>query len=153
MTVMGVHFPSQGHPHSWREDAVATVNKILASKDPNEMVLVGGDFNITRDEESSSNLFHNVFGKYWSVSHIVGCQQCKGTEVYRNTWSFLDAHLYSPSLMPGGNAPYQVDVSSITAYDKGQYQLLRDGTPARYKAGSPVGVSDHLPMVTDLVLR
>jgi endonuclease/exonuclease/phosphatase family metal-dependent hydrolase len=153
LTVMGVHFPAQSHPHSWREDAAATVNKIAEGKGPNAMILVGGDFNITRDEENSSNLFHNVFGKDWSVSHLVGCQQCQGTEVYRHTWSFLDAHLYSPSLMAGGQAPYQVDVSSITAFNQGKYQLLRDGTPARFRFGSDVGVSDHLPMYTELIAR
>lgn len=153
MTVFGVHFPSQSHPHSWREDAVATINTLLAQKNPTDMVLVGGDFNITKEEESSSGLFHNVLSKNWSVSHIVGCKDCKGTEVYHNIWSFLDVHLYSQNLMDGGSAPYMVDVPSITAFTKGKYQLLRDGTPARYKVGSPVGVSDHLPMVTELVHR
>lgn len=150
LTVFGVHLPSQAHPNSWREDAIATINKLVAGVNPTDMVLVGGDFNISRDEEASTGIYRNVLSKDWGVSHIVGCKACKGTEVFHDNWQFLDAHLYSQSMM-NGQAPYQVDIASINVFNGGKYQLLRDGTPARYKYGSDLGVSDHLPMVTTLV--
>lgn len=149
--VMGVHFPSQANPHEQRVDAVNTLNEILASKG-NANVVVGGDFNITKEENESSQLFSNVLATNWQVSHLVGCKTCEGSHYYKGGWSFLDALLFSNHMDAQNGAKWRLNVDSIRTPNQGQYQM-RNGVPSRFDERYPIGVSDHLPMYGEISIR
>ena len=40
-----------------------------------------GDFNINNKEDKKFNIYKSQ-EKYWSVSHLNGCKNCKGTYYY-----------------------------------------------------------------------
>lgn len=147
--VLGVHFPSQANPHEQRVDAVATLNDILASKG-NANIVVGGDFNITKEEDRSSQLFTETLGSIWQVSHLVGCSTCEGSHYFKGGWSFLDALLFSQAMNAQNGSKWRLDVESIRTPTAGKYQM-RNGIPSRFNEKYPTGVSDHLPMYGEII--
>lgn len=149
--VMGVHFPSQANPHEQRVDAVNSLNEILAAKG-NANVVVGGDFNITKEENDSSELFTKSLGNIWQVSHLVGCSTCEGSHYYKGGWSFLDALLFSKAMDAQSGSKWRLDIPSIRTPTAGQYQM-RNGVPSRFNEKYPIGVSDHLPMYGEIFSR
>lgn len=153
LTVLGFHWPSQGAPVQERIDAVNALNKILDSLGPNEMVLSAGDSNITVKEDFKDGLHSKMLASRWQVSHLVGCSECEGTHYYRGEWSFLDIMLFSPALTESGKGSYKLQTNSIRTPKDGKYQLKINGTPARFNEKSSVGVSDHLPLYSELIRR
>lgn len=146
LTAFGVHFPSQHNPTPWREQAIAYLNKLKAGLPKDRLVIAGGDFNISREEDNKSQLFSEKIGKNWKVSHYVGCEQCVGTHNYKRTWSFLDALIFDQGMMESGSAPWFVDLKSISVPNRSRYQMTRFFTPARFDENKPAGVSDHWPI-------
>jgi endonuclease/exonuclease/phosphatase family metal-dependent hydrolase len=153
MVTMTFHFPSQGAPVQQRQDAVQFLNSLMAQKNPDTVVVAGGDSNISSSEEAIHHLQSDVLGAQWKVGHMEGCKGCLGTEVYRDVWSFFDILLFSPSLGVQGTAPYQLAPDSIRVVKEGKYQLRMDGTPSRFDDKSGLGVSDHLPMYGEIAPR
>lgn len=155
MTVLGVHLPSQGNPTEMRKQALDFVLKIKNSLPADRLIVVGGDFNISFEEENKMKFFKNVLAENWGVSHLIGCRDCKGTYYYhRNTsWSFFDVILVSKNMLADGNAPWTVVPQSVRIENKSVYQKNRFGSPARFHDDSSEGVSDHWPMALDIVLR
>lgn len=150
LIVYTFHFPSQANPVQERIDAVQTLNKLMQKKNAGTLMIAGGDSNITMKEDISHGLQRNLMASKWKVSHLVGCSQCEGTQAYRGEWSFFDVLLFSPNLM-NGTASYQLRPESIEVAKNGNYQLFKDGYPARFKAKSPIGVADHLPVYAEIV--
>lgn len=153
LTLLGVHLPSQSNPREMRAQALEQINAIKAKLPPDRLVVVGGDFNISSDEEADAGFFRNQLSKQWGVSHLIGCKNCDGTYYYhRNrSWSFFDVLLISPNMMPEGQASWKVDPQSIRIENKSLYQNNRYGNPARFDAHRKDGVSDHWPMVMEIV--
>ncbi|PIS10807.1 MAG: hypothetical protein COT73_07440 [Bdellovibrio sp. CG10_big_fil_rev_8_21_14_0_10_47_8] len=151
--VFGFHFPSQANPVQERMDAVDTLNRLMSEKPAGALMVAGGDSNITAVEDQNTGLKRQVLSAQWDVSNIVGCQKCSGTHFYRNEWDFLDLLLFSPSLKPQGQGAYAYDPSSIQVMKQGQYQLQKNGTPARFNANSSIGISDHLPIYAEILLK
>jgi len=149
--VLGVHFPSQANPREQRVDAVNTLNEILAAKG-NARVIVGGDFNITKEEDIEAKLFTGTLANNWQVSHLVGCKSCEGSHYFKGSWSFLDALLFSPSLDSNKGVDWRLDVDSIVTPTAGKYQM-RNGVPSRFNEKYPTGVSDHLPMYGEILVQ
>ncbi|MGE0762163.1 MAG: hypothetical protein AB7N80_02680, partial [Bdellovibrionales bacterium] len=118
-----------------------------------ELAIAGGDFNISAEEDARTNLYRSRLQQKWLVSHYIGCGDCAGTHNYRGSWSFLDALLFSPNMGPGGTSRWQVDPKSIHVFKEGRYQTSRYMTPARFDENKPVGVSDHYPLLGEIVLR
>ncbi len=147
ITALGVHFPSQQNPSYWREQAIDFLNHLKSQLPKDRMVFVGGDFNISSEEDSRLGFFRNRLGDKWLVSHYVGCGNCVGTHMYKGGWSFLDALLFPPAMRPGGTAPWHLDIGSIEVIRGGRYQSSSFGGPARFSADKSNGVSDHYPIL------
>lgn len=113
---------------------------------PNEMMILGGDLNISEDEEEVAQFFKKDFSKVGYVSHLVGCHHCDGSHEYRNNWSFLDALVFSKSLGAEGTAPYKLDTASIDVVKFKKNQIYKGRSPKRFDEKTGEGVSDHFPI-------
>lgn len=155
LTVLGAHLPSQGAPTETRRQAVMKIQEIKSKLPADRMVIVGGDFNITSDEDLKERYVSKDLAASWGVSHIIGCEECQGTYYYRrlDQWSFLDILLLSQNMLDSGNAPWVVLPQSIRIENESRYQLSRYGTPSRFSNRRKDGVSDHWPMVLEIVPR
>jgi endonuclease/exonuclease/phosphatase family metal-dependent hydrolase len=155
LTVLGVHFPSQGGPTELRKQALAFINTLKAKMPEDRLVVVGGDFNVTSDEDAQYGYISKTMAETWGVSHILGCKGCRGTTFYsRNqTWSFFDIFLISQGLLPEGKAPWAVLPESIRIENNSIYQTNRFGSPARFSENRKDGVADHWPVVMELIKR
>lgn len=145
LTVLAAHFPSQRNPRYWRAQSVAFVkNKLEQMKD--QMVILGGDLNISQDEEDAAEFFKKDLSEVGDVSHFIGCSHCDGSHEYRSTWSFLDALVFSKSLGKTGTAPYQVIPESIDVVKFVPNQIYKGRSPKRFDEKTGEGVSDHFPI-------
>lgn len=151
MTVMGVHLPSQANPAYWREQAIDTLSTLKSQLPKDRLIIVGGDFNISSEEDARHSLYRERLGKDWLISHYIGCGKCDGTYNYRGSWNFLDALLFSPNLGPTGNSKWRVDGSSIEVVKNSRYQTNIFNSPARFDENMAVGVSDHYPIKATIV--
>ena len=144
LNVFGVHFPSGGNPTEFRIAAAAALNAELDKLPAGSLAIAGGDFNINTNEDSKARLYEDKLGAKWLVSHLIGCGHCLGTEFYgkEQTWSFLDALLFSKN-MKAGTSGWEVDVQSIDVPNRGPEQTW-NGRPNRFSADQ--GVSDHWPV-------
>lgn len=152
LVVFGVHFPSQGGPTETRNQAMLQLTELMKSKSPDQYVVAGGDFNITRDEEANSGYFTRMHDDNFIVSHYVGCKGCKGTYYYHTNraWSFFDTLIFSKNFAADG--AWKLDKSSIQIFTKSLYQVNRFGSPAKFNMGKMKdGVSDHWPLMADVV--
>ncbi|GIL18561.1 MAG: endonuclease [Oligoflexia bacterium] len=152
VTILGLHFPSQGNPHQHRVDAVNTLNKIAASKKSEDLIIAGGDFNITTEEDRDSKLFEKTLGEKWYVTHQIGCKTCKGTHNYKGSWSFLDALLFSKNFNPSNQIGVALLPDTILTPMWGKTQALKTWRPARFRDDG-TGVSDHLPIYAEFEVR
>lgn len=151
--VFGFHFPSQSNPIQHRIDAVNTLNKIMQAKGPGALVIAGGDSNITAVEDQKAGLASQNLASLWSVSHLVGCKDCSGTHFYKGAWDYLDLLLFSQALAPAANSSLTLLAETIRTPTAGKYQLKKDRTPARFDVNMPTGVSDHLPLYGEMLLK
>ncbi|MCB9073431.1 MAG: endonuclease/exonuclease/phosphatase family protein [Bdellovibrionaceae bacterium] len=154
LTVLGVHLPSQGNPREMRRQALEQLNKLREGLPKDRMVVVGGDFNITSEEEAQAQFFSDYMQKTWGVSHLMGCKSCKGTHYYgRNeSWSFLDVLLVSPNMLDG-KSPWVALPESVRVENNSLYQVNRFGGPSRFSEHRKDGVSDHWPLAMEIVKR
>lgn len=154
LTVFGVHFPAGSHPTEYREQAINFLNEIgeRATADA-DIVMAAGDFNINTNE--NDRLFKNNASRHWKISHLIGCNDCKGTEYYRgeNHWSFLDAILlYQHADHDAGrNGDFRGE--SIRVIDNLPFQTTKDGIPIHFDPVSGRGLSDHLPMEGSVLIK
>ena len=91
VTIFGIHFPSPRHPLRKRQQAMAFLNQLGASKaGGRKLLMAAGDFNVPITEESQ--IYRRMASAHWIVAHFVGCYQCLGTYYFRRNhrWSFLD---------------------------------------------------------------
>jgi endonuclease/exonuclease/phosphatase family metal-dependent hydrolase len=149
--VFGLHFPSQSNPSYLRKQASDFLNEIEKTLPPDVVAIIGGDFNITRDEDETSGYFKTTLNSAWYVSHIEGCKSCDGTHYYhpKTEWSFLDAILVRRA--SAKTTGWQLDPASVRIPNESKYQVNKYGSPARFDANSAFGVSDHWPVYVELV--
>ncbi len=154
LAVFGVHFPSQGAETIHRKVAVETLMDVTAKVEPGTAVIVGGDFNITAKEEHKQKYYRDIVAPKFSVSHMVGCQDCVGTTYWHQdrTWSFFDVLLFSKELTEKQYS-WRLDPSTIHLPTKSKYQINRYGSPAKFQNGKgSVGVTDHFPVYAEIKL-
>ncbi len=150
LTAFAVHFPSQGNPSYWRKQAVDHLNHLKAQVPDTHLIVAGGDFNITTEEDHTSRLYKEQLAKHWGVSHYTGCRDCRGTHYYhpKRSWSFLDALLMDHRLVTDNHpSGWSVLPESIRIPNNSMYQINRFRSPAAFDPHRPVGVSDHWPIV------
>lgn len=142
INVFGVHFPSPRNPSYWREQAIASLNKLVNRLPKTRLAVAGGDFNITKEENRRQHFYEKNLSPLWKVSHLVGCYSCKGTHSYKGKWSFLDALLVRKIAKSNWN----IVKDSIGIPNKTRIQTNRFLQPARYNINSGHGTSDHFPI-------
>lgn len=153
ITFLAVHFPSQANPTYWRQQISEFAAELIQSKGPEAMVVLGGDLNITHEEEKSNHIFRDVFSKAGAVSHFIGCKECPGTHNYKKSWSFLDAKVYSKALLADGKGSYQLMPETIDVLRYNPVHLSKGKYPKRWDGATFEGVSDHFPLYTRLKQR
>ncbi len=147
------HFPSQSNPSYLRKQAIAELNRLKANLPKDVVAIAGGDFNITAEEDLTTGYISKDLANNWLVSNIVGCKDCKGTEVYKRTWSFLDILAFSPLLDESrGTSAWALDTASITVPAPVRDHVNKFGEPQRFEPPS-LGVSDHWPVYAELYKR
>jgi hypothetical protein len=149
--VFVVHFPSQANPTPFRVDAVNTVKKLVSKVPSDRYWIVGGDWNITADEDERTGLVTKSFSEIGLVSHLVGCKKCKGTHNYRKDWSFLDILVFSKNFADE-KSPLKLVKESITVPQWGPDQAKWSGRPKRFDPEDGSGVSDHFPIYAEIEL-
>lgn len=150
VTFLVGHFPSQANPTDWRKQAVEfATEKMKDYAKKGRAVIMGGDLNITAEEEKESGYFSKIFSSAGQVSHLVGCKQCEGSHNYKGEWSFLDAIIYGNEI---GQAGLTLIPESITVL-KVSHHLKRNGGPLRFSDEKKEGVSDHFPLYSRLKIK
>jgi endonuclease/exonuclease/phosphatase family metal-dependent hydrolase len=153
LTIFGAHFPSQANPHEWRLQAAQFMAELIKKKG-SQMVIAGGDLNITSEEDKSHNMFNDIFSKEGMlVSHVVGCKDCLGSHNYRKSWSFLDAQIYSKALAANGTGAYELEPQTIDVIRYNPVHLYKGTMPKRFNPETLDGVSDHFPLYARLKKR
>ncbi|HEX7675696.1 MAG TPA: endonuclease/exonuclease/phosphatase family protein [Bdellovibrio sp.] len=153
ITFFIAHFPSQANPTYWRQQIAQYMVDLMKSKGPNAIVVAGGDLNITHEEESDTHIFRDILSQGGAVSHFVGCKDCPGSHNYKKSWSFLDAQIYSPSLLKEGSASYELEPQTIDIIRYNPVHLKKGKYPKRWDYDAQDGVSDHFPLYARLVQR
>jgi endonuclease/exonuclease/phosphatase family metal-dependent hydrolase len=155
LTVFGVHFPAQAGPTETRRQALDFVDQLKSKLPPDRLVVVGGDFNISRDEDYKTGLLSDKMAKNWGISFKLGCNDCKGTHYYGRdqSWSTFDVFLISQGLLEEGKSPWKLIPESIRIENKSVYQTNRFGAPARFDENRKDGVSDHWPVAMEIMKR
>jgi len=150
-----VHFPSPAAPRRLREGGLRILNNYRQRISSASLMLVGGDFNITAEEEAEFRVFARLAGEQWALAHELGCKKCPGTHYYapKKSWSFLDVVLISKNMDPNGSAPWTIDAASVRLVDSARGQKDKRGRPLRFDPMDRTGISDHFPLVVDLVKR
>lgn len=165
--VFGVHLPSGGNPFICREHALRTLNQLRRALPPDALAIAGGDFNLSCSE-TQGDLFARMvsFGK-WGVPPEVtsGCVE-PGSNKYRErsfgnwfTWSFLDFFLVSENMLAEqrSNSGWLANLGSFRTemVSKEQLEVSGEGFVSikRFDPVTGTGVSDHLPVMIELVTR
>lgn len=157
LTAFSIHFPAQGNPTSHRIRSLKTLNQIAKKLPQNRRVVVGGDSNIIAKE---AWVWDKITDDQWVDSLDFDIAGAPGSHYYRGHWSFLDIFLFRPNLLPGkgeagASGGYYVDPDSLRvgkAYPKQFYRNRRGHiVPSAYRHPKYYGVSDHFPIVVDLV--
>ncbi len=144
LSVFAVHMPSQGNPIESRLQGVQSLNQILESE--KNAWIVGGDFNITKKEEKEEHLVSEKLAKHGSISHFIGCKECRGTHFYKNKWAFLDIFYFDSRLPSLG---YTVLNDSIEVVNSLYYRGV-EKRPWRFDPAKGQGASDHFPLYARL---
>ncbi|MCS6837266.1 MAG: endonuclease/exonuclease/phosphatase family protein [Bdellovibrionaceae bacterium] len=148
--VFVLHFPSQANPTPFRVDAVNTLLTLLDRVPQNRFWIVGGDWNITPEEDEEYGFISRQLAQKGLVSHIIGCKRCKGTHNYRRDWSFFDILVFSPRF-GASDSPLKVDADSIVVPQWAPGQARISGRPNRFDSERLTGASDHFPIYGELV--
>lgn len=150
LTLLIGHFPSQSNPTAWRKQAVQfATEKMIEYAKQNRAVIMGGDLNITAEEESEFGYFSKIFSTAGQVSHLVGCKNCQGSHNYKGFWSFLDVQIFGHKIDQAG---LTLIPDSITVL-KAAAHMKRNGSPLRFDEEKKEGVSDHYPLYSRLKIK
>ncbi len=144
VNIFAVHLPSQGSPTSARTQGLQ--NLISYLKEESKPWIVGGDFNITQQEDQQSQLIEKYLLEHGSISHLIGCRQCQGTHNFKGSWSYLDM-LYFDKRLPSHGV--SVDAGSIEVIHI-ENATDKRGKPKRFTPAKGQGASDHFPLYARL---
>ena len=135
-------------------DGVSTVANLVTKVPKGQGWVVGGDWNITEEEELKYQLVSKDLAGLGSVSHLVGCKKCRGTHNYRKDWSFLDMLVFSPQFLNAEHkGRFRLVPDSITTPKWGLDQTKASGRPKRFDPKKREGVADHFPIYAELELQ
>ena len=141
-----VHFPSNFHPAQMRIESFDKLKNLIRSHDKPAVAL--GDFNLTNKDDKKFNIYKGQ-EDFWYVAHREGCSSCKGTYYYGKgkSWDFLD------TIMVSRNRGIAFEESSIDVF-KIKFNTYKDtGKPKWFDPETKEGVSDHYPIVAEIILK
>lgn len=142
---MALHFPSQGNPAYFREQAMEFLSE-LVRKNKKHKLIVGGDFNITHREDSKKEYFKKYLSPWGKISHLDACESCLGTHWFKGKWSFLDVIFFNNELL---SQSWELVDEKVEVVTKNSQHYV-DNKPARFDEEKLSGVSDHLPVYARL---
>lgn len=147
LTVMAVHFPSQANPTEWRFQAIDFLRaKMQEYSKKGRAVIAGGDMNTTATEEGRNGYFSKTLSQAGLVSHLAGCETCKGSHSYKGEWSFLDVIVFGNTLNKAGLTLQPETIQIVKTLENTTAQ----GTPLRFDDEKKEGVADHFPLYARL---
>jgi endonuclease/exonuclease/phosphatase family metal-dependent hydrolase len=167
--LFAVHFPAGGNPLVCREHAMRTLNGLSSALPADAIAVAGGDFNFPCNEAQGDLFERLLFEGRWTVPPEVrkGCGE-PGSNKFRNTrpgnrswftWSFLDSFAVSDSLLTEKPSPvgWFANLGSFrtAVVSPEQVETSAQGfvSPRRYDFEQGSGISDHWPVLIDLVAR
>ncbi len=148
LTFLVGHFPSQSNPTQWRSQAVQYAKNLMQQlMKQGRSVILGGDLNITAEEEAAHGYFKNELSQVGLVSHLVGCNHCTGTHNYRGQWAFLDVLVFSNNLKAAGLELVPESIEVV----KTPENMTKQGSPMSFSSHrNSRGASDHFPLFARL---
>lgn len=167
--LFAVHFPSGGNPIACREQAMRTLNSLSSALPADAVAVAGGDFNFPCNEPQGDLFGRLLFEGRWNAPPEMraGCGE-PGSNKFRNTrpgnrswftWSFLDFFLVSDSLLTEKPSPVgwfaNLGGFRTAVVTAAQVETNAQGfvSPRRYDFEKGSGISDHWPVLIDLVTR
>jgi endonuclease/exonuclease/phosphatase family metal-dependent hydrolase len=150
LTGFAVHFPAPFHPTDMRIRSYETLDALRKALPDDRYAFAAGDFNTSSTEDAREHLLDRYVRPYWTVSNDL-CAGCRGTYYYArdDNWSFLDMILFSPAR--GEKTTWRIRAGSVRVANRFPAQVAPDGTPAHFDAAAGTGVSDHWPLVAEIV--
>lgn len=169
VTVLGVHFPSQGNAEICRIRAFQAASAIRRALGDAEQVVMAGDLNFDCTELASPMYDRLVQRGGWYLPPEIasGCNAPGSSKFVDrsldswNTWSFLDQILISASLSPSQPTTrnWFADLGSFQTLVATPEQIAIDEQgkgyiePRRFDPLSGHGASDHWPVMLRLLNR
>jgi endonuclease/exonuclease/phosphatase family metal-dependent hydrolase len=168
LILFAVHFPS-GNKAVCRDHAMQKLNALKAALPQDSIAVAGGDFNVPC-QESQGDLFARMLAEgRWTVPPEVrkGCGE-SGSSRYAHwrpgnekwpTWSFLDFFLVSDNLVAevptkaGWFANLGSFRTAVVSPDQTEASSAGLLSPRRMNFDDGSGISDHWPVLIDLVPR
>lgn len=149
ITVFGVHFPIAATPIERRLKMLKNLSQ-LAKQSP-AMSVALGDFNFPKDEQEIHDLEKKHLKPQWIPAQKY-CQGCLGTtyETYTQDWSFLDMILVDQRFFKLSSL-WTLDKDSVKIHNPIPFQTNKYGSPADFRLPWASGVSDHWPLLIQLV--
>jgi endonuclease/exonuclease/phosphatase family metal-dependent hydrolase len=150
------HFPAPGHSASTRAEAFAALSALAAELPRERLRFAAGDFNVTADEERRARVTDGLLASGWIAAHRGGCGGCRGSYYYarEREWSFLDMILVGAALDSAADGRgWRLHPRSVRVPSALPEQSTPEGHPAAFRLPQATGVSDHWPLVADIILR
>ena len=146
LKIYNVHFPSGFHDVSMRLDSLNVLQELLKAHSYPSIAL--GDFNVNTTEDTKLSIYKSQ-ENVWSVAHINGCNDCKGSYYYNylKKWEFLDSIFLSKDR----GISYVAD--SINIHSTSDNAYADSGKPKNFNPSTKNGVSDHLPVVAKIKIN
>ncbi len=149
ITLFGVHFPIAATPIERRLKMLKKLNQL--AKESRNISLAMGDFNFPRDEQKTHNIEKDYLKPQWIAAQNF-CKDCKGTtyETFTRDWSFLDMILVDQRFFKI-RSRWTLDKNSVKIQNSLPFQTNIYGSPADFRLPWGSGVSDHWPLLIQLV--
>ncbi len=150
LNLYGVHLPISPTPIEKRIGMIKKLKEFADAK-PGELTIAIGDFNFPKEEEQHFGIIENELKPDWAVSHLY-CKDCTGTyhDSYNNDYSQLDYILLSKNFFNKDTA-WTMDPKSVRIHKALPLQLDLDDSPADFRFPELTGVSDHFPLLLQIV--
>ncbi len=147
LQVFVLHLPSQHHSSQVRKQALHQLIDQIHRLDPEEMFLVGGDFNISAQEELNMQFYSKRLSDHFEVSHLWSppSPSALGTTNFKGVWSFFDVLLFPKSAISKKHTCHPVQ-GSIQVLQQLPIQKTKEGFPKHFRPKSHFGISDHFPV-------
>ncbi|WP_425062045.1 DUF2608 domain-containing protein [Pyruvatibacter mobilis] len=151
LTVLGVHFPSGGNDVACRKEALQTAKAVAQTKSHSTIIV--GDFNFNCGEDEQAALDDVLNGWHLPSARTNRCRGHGSHYFHKNkSWSWLDLVTQANDRTQA----WQIDSATFRPVLTAQEQFFWDRSqkvlrPSSFRDNNGRGVSDHFPVMIDLV--